>query len=43
MNAKGDIMIERLNLPVLADADIVVVGGGPSGVAAALAAARGGA
>lgn len=36
-------MIEKLNLPVLADADIVVVGGGPSGVAAALAAARGGA
>lgn len=36
-------MIGKLNLPVLADADVVVLGGGPSGVAAALAAARNGA
>ncbi len=36
-------MIEKLNLPVLAEADIVVVGGGPSGIGAALAAARNGA
>ncbi len=36
-------MIGKLNLPVLADADVVVAGGGPSGVAAALAAARNGA
>lgn len=33
-------MIQTLQLPLLADADIVVVGGGPSGFAAALAAAR---
>ena len=30
-------MIQTLQLPLLADADIVVVGGGPSGFAAALA------
>ncbi len=36
-------MIEKLNLPVLADADVVIVGGGPAGIGAALAAARSGA
>lgn len=36
-------MIPDLDLPVLADADVVVAGGGPAGVAAALAAARSGA
>ena len=35
-------MIQTLELPLLADAEIVVVGGGPSGFAAALAAARNG-
>lgn len=35
-------MIQTLALPLLADAEIVVVGGGPSGFAAALAAARNG-
>lgn len=33
-------MIQKLPLSLLADADIVVIGGGPSGFAAALAAAR---
>ena len=33
-------MIQKLPLSLLADADIVVVGGGPSGFAAAIAAAR---
>lgn len=35
-------MIEKLNLPLLAEADIVVIGGGPSGLGAAIAAARAG-
>jgi len=33
-------MIQKLPLPLLADADVVIAGGGPSGFAAAIAAAR---
>jgi hypothetical protein len=33
-------IIERLNTPVIAETDVVVLGGGPAGVAAAVAAAR---
>ena len=33
-------MIDKLDLPLLADVDIVVVGGGPSGLGASIAAAR---
>ncbi len=36
-------MISTLSLPLLADSDVVVIGGGPSGFAAAVAAARNGA
>jgi len=35
-------MIEKLNLPLLADSEIVVIGGGPSGIGAAISAARSG-
>ena len=33
-------MFESLDLPVLFEAEVVVAGGGPAGIAAALAAAR---
>ena len=37
------MQLKARDLPVLADADVVVAGGGPAGLGAALAAARGGA
>ncbi len=42
LNALPAIIIPERELPVLADADVVVCGGGPAGIAAALAASRAG-
>ena len=39
----GEIMEPARKIPILAETDVLVVGGGPAGVAAAVAAARGGA
>ena len=33
----------QMNIPIVADVDVLVVGGGPAGIGAAIAAARGGA
>lgn len=43
MSAKKTVQMPESKIPVLADADVVVCGGGPAGFAAAVAAARNGA
>lgn len=39
----GDIIAFQQNVPVVTGVDVLVVGGGPAGIAAAIAAARAGA